>query len=104
MLDLDQADEIGSGIGQGAETVDHLCRHRFDLSFILGIIQSAVERHANRQVRHIVLWDHDWRVDGDLRTDFVALCFKAHIACLCSKDRVLKHGLIELKTDFANVA
>ena len=104
MLDLDQPHQIGGGIGQGAETVDHFSRHRLYLGLVLRIVETAVERHTNSKIGHVILRDHNRRIDCDLRRDRIAFSRKPRFASFRGKDRILQHGLVKLEADLADMA
>src|SRR3546814_8004972 len=48
-LGRDQRQQVFGGIGQGAETVDHLGGEAFDLLAALKVVEATVERHADRK-------------------------------------------------------
>ena len=104
VLDLDQLDEIGGGSGEIAEAVDHLSRQRVDFGLVLRIVETAIKRHAHREVGDVILGDHDRRIDGDLRADAFGLGFQPQFARLGGKDRILQHRLVEFEPDLADVA
>jgi len=104
MLDLDQADQVLGRLRQVAEAVDHFGGQTFDLVLPLRLIEPAIERHAHRQIWHVILRDHDRGIDGDLWRNLVARRGEAHFARLGRQNRLLQHRLIQFEPDFADVA
>src|SRR3546814_3415065 len=67
-LGRDQRQQVFGGIGQGAETVDHLGGEAFDLLAALKVVEATVERHAKVEVGHIIFRQKDRGVDRDRKS------------------------------------
>src|SRR3546814_6279290 len=93
----DQRQQVFGGIGQGAETVDHLGGEAFDLLAALKVVEATVERHAKVEVGHIIFRQKDRGVDRDLRTEGVFGRLQPCMFGARRLDRLLKHRLVKLE-------
>ncbi len=66
--------QVRGFLGQRAEAVDQLGGEGLDRRPVLELAEAAVEAHAQVEVGHIGLGDHDRRVDADLRRELLAAC------------------------------
>ena len=102
-LDLDQLDQIAGRRRQRPETIDHFGGQALNLGRILGIVETAIQRHPHCEVGHVFLGDHDRRVERNLRAQRAALARQPHLAGFGREDRILKHRLVQFEADLADM-
>ena len=88
-------------LGQWSEAIDQLGCEGVDGGAILEFAETAIQTHAQVEVRHIGFGDHDRRIDADLRRElFGPRC----AASLEVDDRVLEHRLVKFEPDLLDVS
>ena len=101
-LDRHDLQEMLDLFGQRTEAVDQFGGESFDVPFVFDFGQPPVEREPHREIGDVILRNQNRRADGDLRRPAVG--DRRGDTGFQAQNRLFQHLLIELETDFLDVA
>ncbi len=100
---LHDLQQIGHRLRQRPEAVDHFGGKGLQIGFFAQIGRAAIERHAERQIGHIVFRNQNRRIHRNRRAGRILRRPQPARLGLSRQNRIFQHRLIQFKPDFADM-